>query len=167
MKKIWVLLVMFCFVTISHTFAGNLVKNVCFSPYPILINGERYYAELPVLSYQDRTYVALREFSEMINVSVDFVDNTIVIDGRAIDNVEEIEDGNDENFQDVEKQDTDLVEEKVYESNNYTASQVVYITSSGTKYHLKNNCSKGTYYSVLKSEAIEKGYEPCKRCVGK
>ncbi len=68
----------------SIAFAGNLVKNVSFSTFPILLDGERYSSETPILSYQDRTYIALREFSELINVGVDFNEGTIYLDTSEI-----------------------------------------------------------------------------------
>lgn len=42
--------------------------------------------------------------------------------------------------------------------------KVVYITKNGKKYHYSKSCGKGNYKAVSLSEAVKKGYEPCKRC---
>ena len=81
-KKTCLLFVLLIFSLTSFVYAGNLVKKVYFSPYPILIDDEEYSSEMPILSYQDRTYVALREFSEMVGVKIDFVDETIIINTK-------------------------------------------------------------------------------------
>ncbi len=80
MKKYLIVICIFCMSIFSCVYAGNLVKKVYFSPYPILINDKEYSSEMPILSYQDRTYVALREFSEMVGVKIDFIDDTIIIE---------------------------------------------------------------------------------------
>ncbi len=43
--------------------------------------------------------------------------------------------------------------------------ETVYITKNGKKYHHSYTCGKGTYYECPYKEALEKGYEPCKKCV--
>lgn len=42
--------------------------------------------------------------------------------------------------------------------------KVVYITKSGKKYHYSKSCGKRNYKAVSLSEAVKKGYEPCKKC---
>lgn len=42
--------------------------------------------------------------------------------------------------------------------------KVVYITKNGKKYHYSKSCGKGSYKAVSLSEAVKKGYKPCKRC---
>lgn len=152
MKKFWLffLVVLSMFSTIVY--AGNLVKKVYFSPYPIEIDGEEYSSEMPILQYQERTYVALREFSEMINVDVDFIENKIVIKS------------NDKNVGEV---DTQIKMEDEHDENKENATlktNVVYISKSGKKYHKLSNCNNATYFEVTLSEAISEGYTPCLRC---
>lgn len=43
--------------------------------------------------------------------------------------------------------------------------QIVYITRTGEKYHLEHCSSlRRSKIKITLSEAIKKGYEPCKRC---
>lgn len=51
--------------------------------------------------------------------------------------------------------------------NKKENSKIVYITKSGKKYHYSNSCSKGNFTAISIKDAIEKGYEPCKKCVKK
>lgn len=161
-KKTCLLFVILIFSLTSFVSAGNLVKKVYFSPYPILIDDEEYSSEMPILSYQDRTYVALREFSEMVGVEIDFVDETIIINTKK-DYV-----GNFHN----EKEDTITKEKDLLSAQNDTEienaspskSSIVYITKTGTKYHIRSNCSKGNYYTSTLEYVIANGYEACKRC---
>lgn len=45
--------------------------------------------------------------------------------------------------------------------------KIVYVTKNGKKYHYKNPCGKGDFTAIKIEDAIEKGYEPCKKCVKK
>lgn len=162
MKKIMVSF----FITISlmstFVYAGTLVKKVYFSSYPIIINDKEYSSETPILNYQDRTYVSLREFSEMVGVEVDFKDNIIIIKSTNRQEVKK-----DENIKDNitnEKSSEDIQEEKNIQNNYIQNSQIVYITKSGSKYHISNTCNGATYYQISLQEALEKGYTPCLRC---
>jgi len=78
-KKIICFICIFCVIVGTASYAGTLVKKVYFSAYPISIDGEEYASESPILSYQDRTYVSLREFSNMVGVEIDFKDDTIYL----------------------------------------------------------------------------------------
>ncbi|WP_304354182.1 hypothetical protein [Brachyspira innocens] len=50
-------------------------------------------------------------------------------------------------------------------SYNITAANIVYITKTGKKYHIKNcRTIKGEAYGISLSEAEYKGYTPCKVC---
>lgn len=49
--------------------------------------------------------------------------------------------------------------------NDIANRETVYITKNGKKYHYSYTCGKGTFYECPYKEALEKGYEPCKRCV--
>lgn len=161
-KKTCLLFVVLIFSLTSFVYAGNLVKKVYFSPYPILINDEEYSSEMPILSYQDRTYVALREFSEMVGVEIDFVDETIII------NTEKTKLGNFRKEENILIKDNDLlsVESNVeIETVSPSKTSIVYITKTGAKYHEKENCSKGNYYTSTLESAITNGYTACKRCV--
>ena len=149
MKKFWLsFFVVFSMIS-TVVCAGNLVKKVYFSPYPIKIDGEEYSSEMPILQYQERTYVALREFAEMVNVEVSFLNNQIIIK--------------------TSEEDIEIF----YESNNVEESKqeveepkknVVYISKTGKKYHRISNCNNANYFEVSLSEAIAKGCTPCLRC---
>ena len=150
MKKFWLsFFVVFSMVS-TIVYAGNLVKKVYFSQYPIKINGEEYSSEMPILQYQERTYVALREFAEMVDVKVDFINNEIIINSKSNDAVEE------------EKQIEQIYTE--IENNEVKNKNVVYISKSGKKYHKLSNCNSAEYFEISLSEAISKGYTPCLRC---
>ena len=76
MKKfIFILLVLFLF---SVCFAEELTE-VFTSAFPIMLNNAEYIPENPVLNYQGRTYLALREFATVTGNNIDFKDNTIYI----------------------------------------------------------------------------------------
>ena len=45
----------------------------------VTVNGKTYNADMPVLNYQGRTYLALRELGTVTGNEVDFVDNNIII----------------------------------------------------------------------------------------
>ena len=157
MKKVFISF--FCVFTMFSTiaYAGNLVKKVYFSPYPILINGEGYSSEMPILQYQERTYVALREFSEMVNVEVDFKDDVIIIETKDVEEntlskIDEVEEK-------VQENETD----KNVEKNN-SNSKIVYVSKTGKKYHKISNCNSATYFEITLSDAIREGYTPCLRC---
>lgn len=162
MKRIGILFVMLILSLTSCVYAGNLVKKVYFSPYPILINDQEYSSEMPILSYQDRTYVALREFSEMVGVEIDFIEETIIINTDA-----RKEDFKTEANMNKETQIENLISKDVLASEeiNEIKNEIVYITKTGTKYHVKSNCSKGVYYTTTLEEAKRNGYTMCKRCV--
>ena len=132
-------------------YAGNLVKKVYFSPYPIKIDGEEYASEMPILQYQDRTYVALREFATMVDVEVDFINNEIII--NSIKNANVIENIESEKIEE-HSSDTEIVEKK----------NIVYVSQTGKKYHKLSNCNSAKYFEISLSEAISKGYTPCLRC---
>lgn len=55
-------------------------------------------------------------------------------------------------------------ENKKVEKTEKDKPKVVYITKNGKKYHYSKSCGKGNYKAVSLSEAVKKGYEPCKRC---
>ena len=167
MKKIFVqfFVVFMLFSTVAY--AGNLVKKVYFSPYPILINGEGYSSEMPILQYQERTYVALREFSEMVDVNVDFKDGVIIIETK--------EDGKSD-FEKIEEEiKIEKPKEDIFNNENIgiensessvsnSNSKIVYVSKTGKKYHKLSNCNSATYYEITLSDAIKEGYTPCLRC---
>lgn len=66
-------------ITTGIVFASEMLSNVYISSFPIKLNGESYMAEMPVLNYQGRTYLALREFGTVTGNEIDFIDNTIII----------------------------------------------------------------------------------------
>lgn len=42
----------------------------------------------------------------------------------------------------------------------------IYVTRTGKKYHYNNHCNGGTYYESTLEQALARGLEPCKKCVG-
>ena len=62
------------------------------------------------------------------------------------------------------KKEESKTESKKAEKTEKDKPKVVYITKSGKKYHYSKSCGKGNYKAVSLSEAVKKGYEPCKRC---
>lgn len=161
MKKVFISFFVAFIMFSTIVYAGNLVKKVYFSPYPILIDGEGYSSEMPILQYQERTYVALREFSEMVDVNVDFKEGVIIIETNEdeSDEYEKIEQSKEDIFQDE-----NIVIENS-ESNSYNSnSKVVYVSKTGKKYHKLSNCNSATYYEITLSDAIKDGYTPCLRC---
>lgn len=163
-RNIFIMAVVFLF-SFSVVHAGTLVKKVYFSTFPIVIDGEEYSSESPILSYQNRTYVSLREFSEMIGVKIDFKNDTIIISTE--DDVVK------DDFNKNEIDDTNLLDVLVNldsnaskgENNTQYEDKIVYISKTGSKYHALSKCNGGNYNSIALNEAIKKGYTPCKRCV--
>lgn len=53
------------------------------------------------------------------------------------------------------------------ETNSAVQSErkTVYITKTGEKYHYTYPCGNGIFYECPLQEAIDRGLEPCKRCV--
>lgn len=50
------------------------------------------------------------------------------------------------------------------ESTDKKNSMTVYITPTGERYHLDPDCGGKNSYSITLSEAISRGYTPCKKC---
>ena len=62
------------------------------------------------------------------------------------------------------KKEESKTESKKSEKTEKDKPKVVYITKNGKKYHYSKSCGKGNYKAVSLSEAVKKGYGPCKRC---
>lgn len=69
-------------LTASFSYAADMLAEVYTSTFPIKLNGSIYTPEMPVLNYQGRTYLALREFGTVTNNEIDFQDNTIIINNQ-------------------------------------------------------------------------------------
>lgn len=52
------------------------------------------------------------------------------------------------------------------ENVNQDIDRPIYITKTGSKYHYDSSCNGGTYYEITLEDAISKGLEPCKKCIG-
>lgn len=79
MKKFLICLV--CFLGVfTLCFATSTVANVYFNNFGILVNGENYLPNLPILNYQSRTYLPLNEFASITGNNVTFENDTIIID---------------------------------------------------------------------------------------
>ena len=50
-------------------------------------------------------------------------------------------------------------------SAEQSKNKTVYITKTGKKYHYTYPCGNGIFYECPLQEAINRGLEPCKRCV--
>ena len=50
-------------------------------------------------------------------------------------------------------------------SAEQSKNKTVYITKTGKKYHYTYPCGNGVFYECPLQEAIDRGLEPCKRCV--
>lgn len=74
-----------CFAFGGIVYGASQVLDVYYSEFPITIDGYDYSPTMPVLNYQGRTYLALREFGNATGTNVDFVDNTITIDNYKKD----------------------------------------------------------------------------------
>lgn len=159
MKKVFVAFFVLFTMFSTIVYAGNIVKKVYFSPYPILIDGEEYSSEMPILQYQERTYVALREFSEMVDVQVDFRDNVIIIETK--EDVKNSSGKTEEMREDINDEQNKIVESEESSSGN---SKIVYVSKTGKKYHKLSNCNSATYFEITLSDAIKEGYTPCLRC---
>lgn len=77
------LVVIFC----SIVFANSTVQDVFYNSFPITVNGQTYTSEMPILSYQGRTYLPLREFGNVTGVNVDFQNSTILVDNYRKDSL--------------------------------------------------------------------------------
>ena len=64
--------------TASTLITGNVYSN----QFPIVFNGNKYNASMPLLNYQDRTYVPLRELATLTGSFVDFNNDTIIINNN-------------------------------------------------------------------------------------
>ena len=84
MKKGFILgFVVATLLSVGLVFGAEMLSNVYISQFPIKLNGEVYNAEMPVLNYQGRTYLALREFGTVTNNEIDFKNNTIIINNNS------------------------------------------------------------------------------------
>jgi hypothetical protein len=60
-------------------YGSTLVTEVYLSKFPVKVNDMAYSPIMPVLNYQGRTYLALREFATITDNTVDFSNNTILV----------------------------------------------------------------------------------------
>lgn len=155
MKKFGVSFLVVLAMCSTIVYAGNLVKKVYFSPYPILIDGEEYSSENPILQYNNRTYVALREFSEMIDVDISFENDVIIIKTPQCE---------EKDNQIEEEMEEEIVIKKEDASTATSNEKVVYISLNGKKYHKLSKCGNAKLTKVTLAKAIGEGYTPCLRC---
>ncbi len=155
-KRILFLCCVFVLSTMTLSYAGTLVKKVYFSSFPIYVDGEEYSSENPILSYQNRTYMPLREFAEMLDVKVDFKDEKIYLVTPSIEDNNELEENKDVSYSEK----ANLAEENISKEEDV----IVFISKSGTKYHKIKQCTKANYYPIALSKATEQGYTACLKC---
>ena len=84
MKKGFILGFASAILISGFVMANDMLSEVYTSQFPIKIDGKEYTPEMPILSYQGRTYLPLREFGTATNNKVDFQDNTILIDTKSM-----------------------------------------------------------------------------------
>jgi hypothetical protein len=167
LKRILFICSIFILSTTALSYAGTLIKKVYFSGFPIYVDGEEYSSQNPILSYQDRTYMPLREFAEMLGVKVDFEDGKIYLKTPDIyENNERKDDGIEEEKGSLSYSENESLAENNVSSitENTSNDNVVYISKSGTKYHKIKQCTKANYSPITLSEALQKGYTACLRC---
>lgn len=76
--------------SISSFILGGIVygttqlKDVYLSPFKIILNGAEYSNEMPVLNYEGRTYLALRELGTVLGNNIDFIDDKVIINDKGI-----------------------------------------------------------------------------------
>ncbi len=157
LKRILILCMTFILTTSAISYAGNLVKKVYFSSFPIHIDGENYSSENPILTYQNKTYVPLREFSEMVGVDIDFKNGEIYIDTEEYDEEEKLDSKNLGTDNDMN---TILGQEEAVKEDGI----VVYVSKTGVKYHKTKQCTKSANNQIELSKAIKNGYTACLRC---
>lgn len=63
----------------GFVYGASQLANVYLSPFDIKLDGKEYKAEMPVLNYQGRTYLALREMGTVLGNEIDFENDTIII----------------------------------------------------------------------------------------
>lgn len=88
-KKICITIGLLAIMMVTLAYAGNIVtKEVYNSTFNIRLNGALYTPQSQILSYDGRTYLQLREFANITNNEVDFINDEIIVntkDEYAID----------------------------------------------------------------------------------
>ena len=82
--KFFMLGFVFCALLGGLVYGAAQVAEVYFSSFPITVNDESYTSTMPILNYQGRTYLPLREFGNATGTNVDFVNNTIKINTAEV-----------------------------------------------------------------------------------
>lgn len=60
---------------------------------------------------------------------------------------------------------TEISSSDAKESETETSCETVWISESGTKYHIRSDCSgMSRAHEMPLNKAVEQGYTPCKRC---
>ena len=149
-KKLVLGLVLGLVIAGSISLASTLVTgNVYFNPYKILLNGKEHITNLPILNYNDSTYVPLRELATLTGSKVDFKDSKIIINNTS-------------NNGDNEIKTEDILGEWIPqyaedENGNETGLNLIY--GSGIKYgaslDLYENGKYTNYIGVLPDNAEE------------
>ncbi len=60
-----------------------------------------------------------------------------------------------------------ITESVSYETEETVIENAVYVTPTGTKYHLRKSCAGKSARATDLESAVENGYEPCKSCAMK
>jgi hypothetical protein len=80
MKKILIIVSILLISISSVVFASSMLQDVYLNEFAMNVNGKEYISQMPILNYQGRTYLPLREFGDITGINVDFQNNTIIVD---------------------------------------------------------------------------------------
>ncbi|MFV9567180.1 stalk domain-containing protein [Thermoanaerobacter mathranii] len=76
MKKFLFIFFIFLLVLSTTGWAKSETYTAYKNPFPIIVNGQEYISDLPILNFQGRTYVPLKIVGDMLGASVKFDEQT-------------------------------------------------------------------------------------------
>lgn len=112
------------------------------------VNGLAKTLDVPAQIINERTMVPARFVAESLDCSVIWDEATQTVAITTSPNADH------------------PLENLAAENVNQDIDRPIYITKTGSKYHYDSSCNGGTYYETTLGDAISKGLEPCKKCIG-
>lgn len=112
------------------------------------VNGLAKTLDVPAQIINERTMVPARFVAESLDCSVIWDEATQTVAITTSPNADH------------------PLENLAAENVNQDIDRPIYITKTGSKYHYDSSCNGGTYYETTLEDAISKGLEPCKKCIG-